>query len=162
MAELLARLDHKTRLRVLCGSIGNTCRGDLARVAIMEKTAVAFEGRTLVPGDRVLCMLDGWRQQGHATGPRHWVEIKTALERAASAVSAVRRGVLDREQLAGRRPRNRRPITRLGGFDSNADVYGFTGDNYVILPGPEGVLVDCPLCRRTNTLTADRLRVVQR
>jgi hypothetical protein len=159
--EVLARLDRKTGLRVLCGSIGNTCRGELARVVVMETTAVAFEGRILVPGDRVLCMLDGWRQQGHATGPRHWVEIKTALERAASAVSAVRRGVLDREHLAGRRPRNRRAITRNGGHDPNADVYGLTGDNYVILPDPEGVLADCPLCRRTNNLTAERLRVVQ-
>lgn len=56
---VLARLDGKTGLKVLCGSIGNTCRGELARVAIVPK-AVTWEGHVLLTGDRVLCMLDGW------------------------------------------------------------------------------------------------------
>lgn len=160
---VLARLDGKTGLRVLCGSIGNTCRGQLARVAIVPK-AVTWEGHVLLAGDRVLCMLDGWvRQPAAVTGGLPCLTLsKSARERSESAAAAVRRGVLDREQLVGRRPRHRRPITHVEDFDGVIQLYS-EGQviRDIIFLEPEGILACCPMCPRVNTLTAAKLRVAQ-
>jgi hypothetical protein len=160
---VLARLDGKTGLKVLCGSIGNTCRGELARVAIVPK-AVTWEGHVLLTGDRVLCMLDGWvRQPAAVTGglPRLTLS-KRERQRPRLATAAVRRGVLDREFLASRRrPRHRRPITHVEDFDGVIQLY--SEDQVIrdiIFLEPDGILADCPLCPRVNTLTASKLRVV--
>jgi hypothetical protein len=141
--EVLARLDKTTGLRVLCGAVGGTCRGELARVAILE-------------GDRrVLCMLDGWRRSApDAEGRRHWMVNNHSVARAAKATAAVRRGALSVDQLeARRRPRFRQPIPE--NRDVHRSAYGITPDNYVIDPVPKlGILADCPLCGRVNLLAA--------
>jgi hypothetical protein len=164
--EILARLDRTTGTRVMCGSIGNVCRGELARVQVIEKTLVASDGRTFAAGDRVLCMLDGWKQ-GPAVGaePRHWVASEHSLGREAKATAAVRRGTLDRDVLASRRRSSfRQPIPAAK--DTNHAVTGLKRDNYVIvstpIPAQGKILADCPMCGRTNTLTAAKLRVAQR
>ena len=121
---------------MLCGGAANTCRGELARVAVMDVSTPAFEGRLLEPGDRVLCMLDGWRQKApNAEGRRCWTVNNHSAHRAARATSAVSRGALPADQLAPlTRPRTRRPITRLGGFDV-WETYGVGDrDNYVECP----------------------------
>jgi hypothetical protein len=161
--EILARLDRTTGTRVMCGSVGNVCRGELGRVTVVEKTMVALDWRTLLPGDRVLCMLDGWKQRP-AVGaePRHWTASEHSLKRETKATAAVRKGTLDRDVLASRRRSSfRQPIPAEK--DHNHAVYGLKRDNYVIESIPAaGILADCPMCGRTNTLTAAKLRVAQR
>jgi hypothetical protein len=162
MAELLARLDRKTGLRVLCGSIGNTCRGELARVAIID-AAVTLEGRKLTPGDRLLCMLDGWVKHPPLIPgqPPRLTLSDHERQRAQRATAAVRRGKADRELLAdARRPRNRRPITNVEDFDTIHLYSGGQVTRDILRLGPEGMLADCPLCPRVNILTAEQLRVV--
>jgi hypothetical protein len=158
MVEILARLDRTTGTRVMCGSIGNVCRGELARVQVIEKTLVALDGRTLAAGGRVLCMLDGWKHKSRG----HWRASEHSLRREAKATAAVRRGTLDRDVLASRRRSSfRQPIPP--GKDTNDAAYGMKRDNYVIESIPAaGILADCPMCGRTNTLTASELRVPQR
>jgi hypothetical protein len=144
--EILARLDRATGVKVLCGSVGNTCRGELGRVDVIAND------------QRVLCMLAGWKQKarGHFTLNNH------SKPRGAKATAAVRRGVLPRGQLASRRRasfRQRIPTE----LDTNRIAYGLEPDVFVIESIPAaGILADCPVCGRVNTLTAAKLRVAPR
>lgn len=140
MSELFARLDS-TGLRVLCSGGDRTCRGELARVAIIE-------------GDkRVLCMLDGWKQ---ARG--RWSESNHSARRRRGAEAAVALGSLAPEQLVARaRPRFRQPIPAER--DTNRTVYGLASNNYVVFPLGEGILATCPRCGHDNRLSATHLRV---
>jgi hypothetical protein len=159
---VLARLDRATGLKVLCGSIGNTCRGELARVAIVP-AAVTFEERELTPGDRLLCMLDGWVKHPPLIPgePPRLTLSDHERQRAQRVTAAVRRGEADRELLAdARRPRHRRPITNVEDFDT---IHLYSGGQVIrdiLRLGHAGILADCPLCPRVNTLTAEQLRVV--
>jgi hypothetical protein len=146
MAEILARLDRTTGLRVMCGSIGGTCRGEFARIAVVK-------------GRRMLCMLDGFKQNA---GPGHFAASDRSLHREAKATAAVRKGTLDRDVLASRRrPQLRRPIPAEK--DANRAAYGLTRDNYALeWISPAGILADCPVCGRTNTLRGPQLGVAQR
>jgi hypothetical protein len=148
--EILARLDRSTGTRVMCGSIGNTCRGELARVAVSTGVAVADQ--------RVLCMLPGWKQtaRGHFTVNNH------SKPRGAKATAAVRRRVLPRDQLASRRRASFRQKIPTE-LDTNELGYGLAPDVFVIESIPAaGILADCPVCGRTNVLRGPQLGVAQR
>jgi hypothetical protein len=146
--ELLARLDRKNDLRVLCGSGGRTCHGELASVAVTE-VAVTMGGRRREPGERLLCMLAGWRELPTATdGKRHWTQSDHAARHAERT----------RKALRLRRP----TTTSIEDFDvTNIYIDGRLIKD-VILLDPEGILATCPRCGHENTLTVSELRVAPR
>jgi hypothetical protein len=143
--EVLARLDKTTRLRVLCGAVGGTCRGELATVRIWK-------------GMRVLCMPAGSKHIARG----HYRTTKHSLERARKATAAVRRGDLLNgvDQLAARRhSRTRSPIPK--GKDLYLSVYEVAGEVVVEQIPKVGILMDCPIpsCERTNVLLGPNLDV---
>lgn len=162
VSQPYARLDRKTRLRVLCGATVNgrfICVGELARVGILDPQQYGRPERS--EEIRVLCMLDGWRHRA----PGHWTLNNHSARRLAGAQRAVTRGLLAPKQYAARsRPRFRRPketSRRTSLPDVNMVAYPALGptDNYVVQPWPAGILADCPRCGRTNVLDADMLNV---
>jgi hypothetical protein len=144
--ELLAHLDRKTGLRVICGSGDRACREELARIAIIQ-VGMTHEGRRYEPGERLLCMLDGWRALPTLTkGKRHWTQSKHAMLHAARTHST---------------PRLRRPVTTsIEDFDV-LHIYGEGAPPIrdAVLLGSEGILATCPRCGHASLLTALELRV---
>ena len=115
------------------------------------------------PGDRLLCVLDGWEKRTDEQGKRHWRLTSYSARRQAKATAAMRRGALDPALL----PARRRPRTRLTDrqVHRGADLVDREHRALLVMRktavalGADGILMDCPRCGRTNLLTAEALRI---